>query len=68
MKLTFIGTRGEIDPRTQRHRMHTSLLVSYRAANVMIDAGLDWLGKTETHKSQRDRASARRMCASRMTE
>jgi len=45
MKLTFIGTRGEIDPRTQRHRMHTSLLVSYRAANVMIDAGLDWLGK-----------------------
>jgi phosphoribosyl 1,2-cyclic phosphodiesterase len=25
--------------------MHTSLLVSYRAANVMIDARLDWLGK-----------------------
>src|SRR4029450_6312063 len=25
--------------------MHTSLLVSYRAANVMIDCGLDWLGK-----------------------
>ncbi len=45
MKLTFIGTRGEIDARTRRHRMHTSLLVSYRAANVMIDAGLDWLGK-----------------------
>src|SRR5262249_5574091 len=31
--------------RTWRHRMHTSLLVSYRAANVMIDCGLDWLGK-----------------------
>src|SRR5262245_11769575 len=45
MRLTFIGTRGEIDARTQRHRMHTSLLVSYRTANVMIDAGLDWLGK-----------------------
>ena len=45
MKLTFIGTRGEIDVRTRRHRMHTSLLVSYRRANVMIDAGLDWLGK-----------------------
>jgi phosphoribosyl 1,2-cyclic phosphodiesterase len=45
MKLTFLGTRGEIDVRTRRHRMHTSLLVSYRAANVMIDAGLDWLGK-----------------------
>ena len=45
MKLTFLGTRGEIDSRTRRHRMHTSLLMSYRAANVMIDAGLDWLGK-----------------------
>lgn len=45
MKLTFIGTRGEIDARTRRHRMHTSLLVSYRAANVMVDAGLDWMGK-----------------------
>jgi phosphoribosyl 1,2-cyclic phosphodiesterase len=27
--------------------MHTSLLVSYRSANVMIDCGLDWLGKFE---------------------
>jgi phosphoribosyl 1,2-cyclic phosphodiesterase len=25
--------------------MHTSLLVSYRSAKVMIDCGLDWLGK-----------------------
>jgi len=45
MNLTFLGTRGEIDARTRRHRMHTSLLVSYRSANVMIDCGLDWLGK-----------------------
>jgi phosphoribosyl 1,2-cyclic phosphodiesterase len=45
MKLTFLGTRGEIDVRTRRHQMHTSLLVSYRGANVMIDCGLDWLGK-----------------------
>jgi phosphoribosyl 1,2-cyclic phosphodiesterase len=45
VKLTFLGTRGEIDARTRRHRMHTSLLVSYRSANVMIDCGLDWLGK-----------------------
>jgi phosphoribosyl 1,2-cyclic phosphodiesterase len=27
--------------------MHTSLLVSHRDANVMIDCGLDWLGKFE---------------------
>jgi phosphoribosyl 1,2-cyclic phosphodiesterase len=47
MKLTFLGTRGEIDARTRRQRMHTSLLVSYRKANVMIDCGLDWLGKLQ---------------------
>jgi phosphoribosyl 1,2-cyclic phosphodiesterase len=45
MILTFLGTRGEIDTRTRRHRMHTSLLVSYRGRRVMIDCGLDWLGK-----------------------
>jgi phosphoribosyl 1,2-cyclic phosphodiesterase len=47
MKLTFLGTRGEIEARTRRHRMHTSLLVCYRGARVMIDCGLDWLGKFE---------------------
>jgi phosphoribosyl 1,2-cyclic phosphodiesterase len=47
MKLIFLGTRGEIEARTRRHRMHSSLLVSYRGARVMIDCGLDWLGKFE---------------------
>jgi phosphoribosyl 1,2-cyclic phosphodiesterase len=45
MKITFLGTRGEIEARTQRHKMHSSLLVSYRSVDVMIDCGLDWLGK-----------------------
>jgi phosphoribosyl 1,2-cyclic phosphodiesterase len=45
VKLKFLGTRGEIEKRTRRHRLHTSLLVSYRGADVMIDCGLDWLGK-----------------------
>ncbi|MBO0694763.1 MAG: MBL fold metallo-hydrolase [Verrucomicrobia bacterium] len=45
MKLIFLGTRGEIEKRTRRHRMHTSLMVSYRGAKLMIDCGLDWLGK-----------------------
>lgn len=44
MKLTFLGTRGEIDVRTRRHRMHTSLEVAYRHRRVMVDAGRDWLG------------------------
>jgi len=47
MKLTFLGTRGEIKARTRQHRMHSSLLVSYGGADVMIDCGLDWLGKFE---------------------
>jgi phosphoribosyl 1,2-cyclic phosphodiesterase len=47
MKLLFLGTRGEIEARTRRHRMHSSLLVSYRSTRVMIDCGLDWLGKFE---------------------
>jgi len=47
MKLRFLGRRGEIEKRTRRHRMHTSLMVSYRGADVMIDCGLEWLGKFE---------------------
>src|SRR5919197_6231320 len=47
MNLKFLGTRGEIEKRTRQHHMHTSLMVSYRAADVMIDCGLDWLGKFE---------------------
>jgi phosphoribosyl 1,2-cyclic phosphodiesterase len=47
MKLRFLGTRGEIEKRTRRHHMHTSLMVSHRGADVMIDCGLDWLGKFE---------------------
>src|SRR5712692_3134133 len=48
MKLTFLGTRGEIEARTRRHHMHTCLMASYRENEVMIDCGLDWLGKMET--------------------
>lgn len=47
MKLVFAGTRGEIEARTRRHRMHTSLLVSYRGRRVMVDAGADWLGRLD---------------------
>ena len=44
MKLTFLGTRGEIEARTALHRRHTSLLVEYHGRRVMVDAGADWLG------------------------
>lgn len=45
MKLTFLGTRGEIEARTDRHGRHTATLVGYRGRRVMIDAGTDWAGK-----------------------
>ncbi len=50
MKLTFLGTRGEIDTRTRRHRMHTALLVEYRGRRVMIDCGADWRGRIDRVK------------------
>jgi ribonuclease BN (tRNA processing enzyme) len=42
MKLTFLGTRGEIEIRSKRHRMHSSLLVSDGVRDVMIDCGDAW--------------------------
>jgi phosphoribosyl 1,2-cyclic phosphodiesterase len=43
MKLRFLGTRGEIEARTRRHRRHTALAVLYRSSEVIVDCGLDWL-------------------------
>lgn len=50
MKLTFLGTRGEIEARTKRHRMHTALMVSWQRSQVMIDCGDDWLGNVQRLK------------------
>jgi phosphoribosyl 1,2-cyclic phosphodiesterase len=43
VKLRFLGTRGEIDLRTRRNRMHSSLEISYRGHALMIDCGSDWI-------------------------
>lgn len=45
IELTFLGTRGEIDVRSRRHRRHSSLLVRQRDARIMIDCGADWLDR-----------------------
>lgn len=37
MKLTFLGTRGYIEPGSRRHRMHSSLLVSCLGERVMVN-------------------------------
>lgn len=43
MRITFLGTRGEIHPRTKRHYRHTSTLFSYKRTRIQIDCGTDWL-------------------------
>jgi phosphoribosyl 1,2-cyclic phosphodiesterase len=45
VKLRFLGTRGEIEARTARHRRHSSLLVAYRGRELIVDWGLDWQGE-----------------------
>jgi len=45
VKLTFLGTRGNIETKTDRHRMHSSLMVTYYGRKVLIDCGEDWLGR-----------------------
>jgi len=43
MKLTFLGTRGEIEIRSRWHRRHSAVLVEQGGARIMIDCGTDWL-------------------------
>jgi phosphoribosyl 1,2-cyclic phosphodiesterase len=43
MKITFLGTRGEIEARTTAHAMHSAILISHRRRRVMVDCGRDWL-------------------------
>lgn len=45
LKLTFLGTRGEIEVRSRRHWRHSSLLIAYDKARIMIDCGADWLAR-----------------------
>lgn len=52
MKLTFLGTRGEIDARTRRHRRHTSTRIGYRGRAVVVDCGADWLGRLGALQAQ----------------
>jgi len=47
MKLTFLGTRGNIEAKTARHRRHSVLLLEYKRTRILFDWGLDWLKKTK---------------------
>jgi phosphoribosyl 1,2-cyclic phosphodiesterase len=45
MRITFLGTRANIDPRSREHRRHAALLIEHRRRRVIIDCGRDWLGR-----------------------
>lgn len=49
MKITFLGTRGNIRYKSRLHYRHTVTLVSYKNTTVMIDWGLDWRKKKLPH-------------------
>ncbi len=43
----FLGTRGYITAKSQRHRRHSSLLLKNGKYKVMIDCGEDWKNRVE---------------------
>lgn len=45
--LTFLGTRGETKVRLSCHRRHSALLVERSDVRIMIDCGVDWLGRLD---------------------
>lgn len=45
MEVTFLGTRGEIELRSPRHRCHSALLIEHGSGRIMIDCGADWRGR-----------------------
>jgi phosphoribosyl 1,2-cyclic phosphodiesterase len=52
VQLTFLGTRGNIEAATRRHRRHSAALVASRGARIMIDCGEDWLGRLPALRPQ----------------
>jgi phosphoribosyl 1,2-cyclic phosphodiesterase len=45
VRLTFVGTRGNIPLRSRLHRMHSAVMVQGGGGRVLIDCGEDWLGR-----------------------
>lgn len=51
MRITFLGTRGNIAIRSREHYNHTVTEFAFGSNKVLIDCGLDWLGKAHTLKA-----------------
>ena len=40
MKLKFLGTKGEIEEKSKKHKYHSSLLITYKGFKLLIDHGM----------------------------
>ena len=45
MRITFLGTRGNIELKNRRHRRHRAILIQHRDRRVKVGCGADWLGR-----------------------
>jgi phosphoribosyl 1,2-cyclic phosphodiesterase len=45
MEITFLGTRGGIKIKSQKHLRHTITMFEFGRKRILIDTGLDWLKK-----------------------
>lgn len=48
MKITFLGTKGYIDISNKKHKMHSSILFSYKNCRLMVDCGESFLKKVKS--------------------
>jgi ribonuclease BN (tRNA processing enzyme) len=48
MRLTFLGTRGNIRTKSRLHRRHSAVMVSGGGGRVLIDCGADWRGRVRS--------------------
>jgi ribonuclease BN (tRNA processing enzyme) len=48
MRLIFLGTRGNIELKSRRHRRHSAILIQLGTRRVMVDCGADWLARVIT--------------------
>ena len=45
MRITFLGTRGNIEATSRRHRRHSAVMIQHGGRRVMVDCGADWRGR-----------------------
>lgn len=45
MKLTFLGTRGEVEKTSKLHRSHSAVRLETHGKTILLDFGASWQGK-----------------------